>query len=152
MVRRCIGPAVELSGEWASDANQLLKLGFPDAPHRTRRAPFDTHRALPRCSRVTGARFAAREVGPDAHSGLKGRGHPAVPPPQRPASRPMPAILRRQDPHRGIGMLLVEPSQDGPPDMMVGASEDALRWAISGEGTSRFPELGPTGGGMSAEP
>ncbi len=39
-------------GEWASGVRRLSEgfpSRFPDAPRRTRRAPFDTHRALHRC-------------------------------------------------------------------------------------------------------
>src|ERR1017187_10914572 len=42
-------------------------------------------------------------------------------------ARLMPGVLGSELIHSGVGLLLVEPSFDGPPDIVVNAREDALR-------------------------
>jgi hypothetical protein len=101
-------------------------LGFPDAPRRTRRAPFDMHRALHRCSRVSRTGVRPRGIAYDADGSHRHGDHGSVSPPQHTLSRFMPAITCVQILSPSVRMLLSQPSQDGPPDMMIYGREDSL--------------------------
>jgi hypothetical protein len=128
-------------GEWASDAGQSgVFWWFSDAPRRTRRAPFDTHWALPRCSRIDRTALVAQPVIPGAKRGRRRGNHVAVAPAQGSPSGFMPAVLFRQVAHPGMRMLLAEPSQDGPPDIVIQGSEDA--WPLRHAGRS-YPNHAP---------
>jgi hypothetical protein len=96
-------------GEGASDARQQDCRGFSDAPHRTRRAPFDTHRALHRCSRVDRTALVPEPIRCDADRSQRRGNHIAVAPTKRASSGPMPPVLPRQIPHASTRMPPSEP-------------------------------------------
>src|ERR1700736_5367821 len=92
---------------------------FPDAPRRTRRAPFVTHRALPRCLRIVRTGVRPRLITHDTDGGQSYGDRSAVSPAQRLLARLVPAILSSKFIHLGVGMLLAEPAFDGPPKIVV---------------------------------
>jgi hypothetical protein len=85
--------------EWASDARQHDRPGFSDAPHRTRRAPFVTHRVLHRCLRIAWTALFPEEVRPDAKRSQRCVNHTSVTPAKGSSSGLMPAVLLREVPH-----------------------------------------------------
>jgi hypothetical protein len=74
-------------GEWASDARQQECRGFSDAPRRTRRAPFDTHRALHRCLGIGGTGITTLLITHDAYSAKRDRNSLPVAPTKRTLER-----------------------------------------------------------------
>src|SRR5665213_4330520 len=100
---------------------------FPDAPRRTRRAPFVTHRALPRCLRIVRTRIRPLLITHDTDGGQSYGNRITVAPAQRLLARLVPARLSRKFIHPGIGVLLVEPAFDGPPDIVVYPGEHTFR-------------------------
>src|ERR1700734_3463199 len=85
------------------------------------------HRALHRCSRISRTGVRPRRIAYDADGGHGHGDHGSVSPPQHTLSRFMPAVTCIQIPSPSVRVLLSEPSQNGPPDMMVDGREDALR-------------------------
>jgi hypothetical protein len=124
--RRIDGRCIGICGEWASDARQPDGRGFSDAPRRTRRAPFDTHRALHRCLRIGGTGITALLITHDAYGAKRDWNSIAVAPTKRTLARLMPTVLFCEIPHASIGVLLMEPSHDGPPYMVIKGRKDTL--------------------------
>src|SRR5262249_12025257 len=92
----------ECAVEWASGAVPGSTPGrFPDAPHRTRRAPFVTHRALRRRCHEGRGLLPGQAEAADARGRLRHQPGVAVAPTNHPPSRLAPAIALVDLPHAG---------------------------------------------------
>jgi len=100
---------------------------FPSAPFRTRRAPFVEHRALHRWrSELRGCLLTQLE-GAYAYARHFEWEDVAVPPTKLSPAWLAPAVSRRNDPPVCAAVLLLDPSKDGPPQVVVERAEDTLR-------------------------
>src|SRR6185436_2098742 len=97
--------------EWAPGAVPGSTPGrFPDAPHRTRRAPFVTHRALRRRCHEGRGLLPGQAEREDLRRRLRHQPGVTVVPANRPPSRLAPAVALAGLPYAGSGVLLAEPS------------------------------------------
>jgi hypothetical protein len=100
---------------------------FPSAPFRTRRAPFVEHRALHRWhSELRGCLLTQLE-GAYAYARHFEWEDVTVPPTKLSSAWLAPAVSRRNDPPVCAAVLLLDPSKDGPPQVVVERAEDTLR-------------------------
>jgi hypothetical protein len=100
---------------------------FPSAPFRTRRAPFVEHPALHRWHSELRGYLLTQLEGAHAYARHLEWKDVAVPPTKLSSARLAPAVSRRNDPPVCAAMLLLDPSKDGPPQVVVERAKDALR-------------------------